>query len=228
MGGFSEVVKNSDISLAEQYFKDIIHRDVVSRYNIRNVKEIRELSLYLITNSGCLASYESLRNAIEAKNATTIKNFLTILEDVYLIRSLSLFDFSLKKQIYNPDKYYVNDIGFYHAVGFRFSENIGRVLETIVFQQLIRKGSEIYYWKSPKGSEVDFIVSLTNNRKLAIQVTYTLTKDNLAREMMGLAFLSGQFEEVDKLILTYDEEKTFEHSTGTVKVMPVWKWLLDG
>ena len=41
LGGFPEVLKNKDVTLAEQYFKDIIHRDVVSRYNIRNVKEIR-------------------------------------------------------------------------------------------------------------------------------------------------------------------------------------------
>jgi len=226
LGGFPEVLKNRDITLAEQYFKDIIHRDVVSRYNIRNVKEIRELSLYLITNSGCLASYESLRNAIDAKNATTIKNFLTILEDVYLIRSLSLYDFSLKKQLYNPDKYYVNDIGFYYAVGFRFSENVGRVLETIVFQQLLRKGFDVYYWKTPKGSEVDFLVWLTNNRKEAIQVTYSLTQENLARETMGLISLNEQFGVVDKLILTYDEEKTIELANGTVKILPVWKWLL--
>ncbi|MBU2507086.1 MAG: ATP-binding protein [Bacteroidetes bacterium] len=227
LGGFPEVLKNGDITLAEQYFKDIIHRDVVSRYNIRNVKEIRELSLYLITNSGCLASYESLRSAIAAKNASTIKNFLTILEDVYLIRSLSLYDFSLKKQLYNPDKYYVNDIGFYHAVGFRFSENIGRVLETIVFQQLLRKGLDIFYWKSPKASEVDFLVSLANNRKEAIQVTYSLTQNNLARETIGLTAINERFSGVDKLILTYDEEKTIEYATGTVKVLPVWKWLLE-
>jgi hypothetical protein len=227
LGGFPEVLKHNDITLAEQYFKDIIHRDVVSRYNVRNVKEIRELSLYLITNSGCLASYESLRKAIQAKNITTIKNFLTILEDVYLIRSLPLYDFSLKKQIYNPDKYYVNDIGFYYAVGFKFSENIGRVLETLVFQQLNRRGEDIFYWKSKKGNEIDFLVSTANKRKEAIQVTYSISEDNLARETMGLASFNEEFGKVDKLILTYDEEKTIELATGTVKMIPVWKWLLE-
>lgn len=227
LGGFPEVLKNIDITLAEQYFKDIIHRDVVSRYNIRNVKEIRELSLYLITNSGCLASYESLRIAIQAKNATTIKNFLTILGDVYLIQSLSLYDFSLKKQIYNPDKYFVNDIGFYYAVGFRFSENIGRVLETIVFQQLLRKGSDIYYWKSPKGSEVDFLIRHEDKKKEAIQVTYSLTQSNLARETTGFASIDEQFGEINKLILTYDQENMVELANGAIKVMPVWKWLLE-
>jgi predicted AAA+ superfamily ATPase len=227
LGGFPEVVKNGDITLAEQYFKDIIYRDVVSRFNIRNVKEIRELSLYLITNSGCLASYDSLRSAISAKNVTTIKNFLTILEYVYLIQSLSLYDFSLKKQIYNPDKYYVNDIGFYYAVGFRFSENIGRVLEAIVFQQLLRKGLDIYYWKSSKGNEVDFLVSHSDNKKEAIQVTYSLTHENLARETGGLTAINDQFGEVDKLILTYDERKNIELANGIINVKPIWQWLIE-
>lgn len=174
-----------------------------------------------------MASYESLRKAIQAKNITTIKNFLTILEDVYLIQSLSLFDFSLKKQIYNPDKYYVNDIGFYYAVGFRFSENIGRVLETLVFQQLIRKGKGVSYWKSAKGNEVDFLVSNSKDHKEAIQVTYSLTPENLVRETMGIEAFSGQFEVVHRLILTYDEEKTIEHPGGALRVMPVWKWMIE-
>lgn len=227
-GGFPEVLKNNDVTLAEQYFKDIIHRDVVTRYNIRNVKEIRELSLYLITNSGCLASYESLRKAIQAKNITTIKNFLTILEDVYLIHSISLYDFSLKKQIYNPDKYFVNDIGFYHAVGFRFSENIGRLLETIVFQHLERNNVKISYWKSSKGNEIDFLVSYPDNKKEAIQVTYSLSLDNLERELKGFSDINDTFGEVDNLILTYDEEKTLDFEFGQVKVIPVWKWILGG
>lgn len=225
-GGFPEVLKNNDITLAEQYFKDIIHRDVVSRNNIRNVKEIRELSLYLITNSGCLSSYESLREAIGAKNGTTIKNYLRILEDVYLIKSLSLYDFSLKKQLYNPDKYYVSDTGFYFAVGFRFSENIGRVLESFVFQQIIRKGLDVYYWKSPKAGEIDFLVSGFNKKKEAIQVTYSLTKDNFEREVNGFSEITKLFKDVDKLILTYDDEDMIEYEGSNIRVMPVWKWML--
>ena len=225
-GGFPEVIKGEDITLAEQYFKDIIHRDVVSRYNIRNTKEIRELSLFLITNSGCLASYDSLRKIIQAKNATTIKNYLNILEDVYLIESLPLYDFSIKKQIYNPDKYYVNDLGFYHGVGFKFSENIGQQLENIVFEQLTRKDSELYYWKSKKGNEVDFLIKRQNKITDAIQVTSILSVENLKRETAGLDALRGELGEVNRFILTYDQEMETTTATGTIPVIPVWKWLL--
>lgn len=227
LGGFPEVLKNSDITLAEQYFKDIIYRDIVSRFNIRNVKEIRELSLYLITNIGCIASYKSLMDAISAKNLTTIKNYLTILEDVYLISSISLYDYSIKKQIYNPDKYYVNDVGFYYAVGFRFSENIGRILESIVYHQLQRKSLEVYYWKSTKGNEIDFLVVHSNNKMEAIQVTFSLTKENSIREIKGFESINEKFGEVDKLILTYDDNQILETSIGKINVKPVWQWLIE-
>lgn len=222
-GGFPEVLKNNDITLAEQYFKDIIHRDVISRYNIRNVKEIRELALYLITNSGCIASYDSLRIAIQAKNVGTIKNYLSILEDVYLIQTTSLYDFSVKKQIYNPDKYFVSDLGFYHSVGFKFSENSGRLLETVVYLQLLRQGFEVYYWKSTKGSEVDFITLDGIKLKQAIQVTYSLNDNNFEREVKGLMLLEEQLGKVEKFILTYDDERILENG---IKVIPIWKWIL--
>jgi predicted AAA+ superfamily ATPase len=99
-------------------------------------------------------------------------------------------------------------------------------LENIVFEQLIRKNPDVFYWKSQKGIEIDFLVTHANNKKEAIQVTYSLTQDNLGRETMGLTSVDEQFDDVNKLILTYDEEKTVEHSTGMLKVMPVWKWLL--
>jgi len=227
LGGFPEVAKNKDVMLADQYFKDIIYRDVISNYNLRNIKEIRELCLFIITNSGSLASYEILRKTIQAKNATTIKNYLNILESVYLINPLSRYDFSVKKQIYNPNKYYISDLGFYHAIGFKFSENIGRILENIVFEQLIRKNTEVFYWKSAAGKEVDFVIKKHLKLISAYQVTYSLTPENTERETGNLLTLSKEVGKLERFILTYDQEKIIDDEYGKIKVLPVWKWLLD-
>ncbi len=226
LGGFPEVVKNQDITLADQYFKDIIHRDVISRYNIRNVKEIKELCLYLISNSGNLLSYEALRKTIGAQNATTVKNYLNILQDVYLIRALSLFDFSVKKQIYNPDKYYISDLGFYHALGFKFSENAGKLLENIVFEELIRRYPDVYYWKSAKGKEIDFLVRTHTTISHAFQVTYSLTPGNMERELAGLKAAVIELGNPACLVLTWDQEDVIESDSRKILVLPVWKWLM--
>ena len=226
LGGFPEVLKNKDVTLAEQYFKDIIYRDVVSNYNIRNIKELRELCLYLITNSGTVISYELLRKTIQATNATTIKNYLNILQDVFLFYPLSKYDYSVKKQIYNPNKYYVSDLGFYQALGFKFSENLGRVLENIVFEHLIRMNKEIFYWKTPKGKEVDFIVRDNAELTEAYQVTYLLNTSTREREIGNLIEVAKELNIANLYVLTYDQEETIDSKAGKVFVLPVWKWLL--
>ena len=120
----------------------------------------------------------------------------------------------------------MNDLGFYHGVGFKFSENIGQQLENIVFEQLTRKDSELYYWKSKKGNEVDFLIKRQNKITDAIQVTSILSVENLKRETAGLDALRGELGEVNRFILTYDQEMETTTATGTIPVIPVWKWLL--
>lgn len=226
LGGFPEVIKNEDVTLAEQYFKDIIYRDVIASHKLRNIKELRELCLHLITNTGSISSYDSLKKTIDAKNTSTIKNYIAILEDVYLIRSLSKYDFSIKKQIYNPDKYYVSDIGFYNAVGFSFSENYGKKLENIVYQELIRRNKEIFYWKSIKGNEVDFLVRKGTKVIEAYQVTYYLNKENIERELSGLVHCRDEFGDIKMVLLTNEQEEIIDYQGINVKLFPIWKWLL--
>lgn len=80
LGGFPEVLKISDNTLLEQYLKDIIYRDVIARYSIRNIKEIKELTLFLASNIGTIQSYNNLREMINVKSLNTIKNYLEMLE----------------------------------------------------------------------------------------------------------------------------------------------------
>jgi len=225
-GGFPEVIKNNDITLLDQYFKDIIYRDIIARHSIRNIIEMKELALYLISNIGTLTSYDGLKKVISATNTTTIKNFLHILEDTYLIVKLSLFDFSIKKQIYNPNKYYTSDIGFYSALGFRFSENKGHKMENLVCIELLRRNKEIFYWKSSKGFEVDFIIKQGNKPYMAIQVCAELTKMNEEREIRSLLSAANELQISELIILNEDTDTVITIDCITIKVIPLWKWLL--
>lgn len=228
LGGFPEVVKNRDVTITDAYFKDIMHRDVITRHQIRNTREIRELCLYLITNSGNLLSYESLRKMLQVKSVSTIRNYLEILKEVYLVQSLSRYDFSIKKQIFNPDKYYVTDMGFYQSLGFRFSDNLGQVLENIVLQQLIRKHDDLYYWSSAGGKEVDFLVREKSVLMEAIQVTYDLNPENRERELSGLIAAGNELGIAKLIVLTHDQENRIQLGQYEIQVIPVWKWLLIG
>ncbi|MBW1745402.1 MAG: ATP-binding protein [Deltaproteobacteria bacterium] len=118
----------------------------------------KELALYLATNIGNLCSYRNLASMISAKSTNTIKYFMEYLENAYLFFRVNLFDYSLKKQIYNPSKIYCVDTALARSISFKFSLDTGRIYENIVFIELLRQGKEVYYWKSPHNYEIDFVV----------------------------------------------------------------------
>lgn len=227
-GGFPEVLKLKDTTLLEQYFKDIIYRDLIVRYSIRNIKELKELCLYLVSNIGTISSYENLKDFVKAKNINTIKNYLENLENVFLFFRVSLFDYSIKRQIYNPGKFYVGDVGLSQAIGFKFSQNIGHIYENIVFLELKRRNKDLYYWRSKKGKEVDFVTRKGNKIEEAIQVCFSLTDgETKKREMEGLLEAKKELNPQIFIIITDDEEKEERIEKQKIQVMPLWKWLIS-
>jgi predicted AAA+ superfamily ATPase len=128
LGGYPEIIKINDPTLLEQYFKDIIYRDILPRYSIKKIKEIRKLCLFLASNLGSIHSYNRLQSLIGVKSINTVKTYLEILEEAYLFYRINLFDYSIKRQIYNPSKIYIIDTALGNSISFKFSENIGHIL----------------------------------------------------------------------------------------------------
>ena len=228
LGGFPEVLKNKDPSLLEQYLKDIIYRDIIARYNIKNTKEIKELILFLSSNTGKTHSYNSLKDMIEVKSFNTVKNYLEILENVYLFFSIDLFDFSIKKQIYNPSKIYSIDPALSRSVAFKFSQDSGHIYENFVFIELLRREKEIFYWKSKRGKEVDFLIKRGLKIQEAIQVSLSLEDhETRKREINGLLDAHKELNVKNLLVITEDEEGEEKIGDTKVNIVPLWKWLLQ-
>lgn len=228
LGGFPEVLKNNDSTLLEQYFKDIIYRDVIARHGIRNVREIRELALLLASNIGTKQSYQNLKEFINVRSLNTVKNYLEILENVYLFFRLNLFDYSIKRQIYNPSKVYSIDAALSNSIAFKFSQDLGHTYENIVFIELLRKNYQIFYWRSKKDKEVDFVIKRGLKIDEAIQVSVSLKeKKTREREIEGLLSANEELDVKKLSVITEDEEG--EEIIGKIKItiIPLWKWLLD-
>ncbi len=227
LGGYPEIIKINDPTLLEQYFKDRIYRDILPRYSIKKIKEIRELCLFLASNLGSIRSYNKLQNLIEVKSINTVKTYLEILEEAFLFFRINLFDYSIKRQIYNPSKIYIIDTALRNSISFKFSENIGHIYKNLVFLELERRNKEIYYWKSKKGKEVDFLIKKGLNIEEAIQVSYNLNyKKTLDREIESLLIAKDEFEIEHLTIITEDEETEKEIEGVKIKIIPLWKWLL--
>lgn len=237
MSGFPEVLKTGDATLLQQYYSDILYRDVIARYGIKNTREIKELTLYLATNPATIQSYQNIRDLIGVRSVNTVKNYLSALNDVYLFFFADLFDYSIKRQIYNPSKAYCIDTALADAFSFRFSKNTGKLYENIVFLELKRRNKEIYYGRSHKGGEVDFIIKEGLQITEAIQICVSITNEKtLQRELKGLDEVCGELEkggadvqagDIQMTILTEDDEKLIDTKRGAVRVVPLWKWLIE-
>lgn len=227
LGGFPEVLKIYDTTLLEQYFRDIIYRDVIARYSIRNIKEIKEMALFLASNLGTIQSYKNLKDLIKVKSLNTVKNYLEALSDVFLFFFMDLFSYSIKQQIYNPSKVYSIDTALSSSISFKFSKNLGHLYENLVYIELKRRNKEVYYWRSAKGREVDFVTKKGAKIGEAIQVTTSLTDKRVKeREMLALIDAKEELKPDNLIILTEDEEG--EETVGNIKIniYPLWKWVI--
>lgn len=226
-GGFPEVLKTCDTSILEQYYQDILYRDVITRHGIRNVVEIKELALFLASNPATVQSYNNLKTMIGVKSLSTVKTYLDALNDVYLFLTMGLFDYSVKRQIYNPSKVFCVDTGLSNAVSFRFSRNSGHLLENVVYIELRRRRAELYYWKSTIGREVDFVMRRGSDIVGAVQVSRTLTDEKTReRELRALVDAREELKAEKLMIITEDEEESVIRDGVSVEVVPVWKWLI--
>jgi predicted AAA+ superfamily ATPase len=223
-GGIPKVIIDDDKRLLKENYENILYRDIIKRFNKNLEKPIKEISVYLLSNVSNELSIRSLSKTIEIKNLSTVKSILNAFENAFLFFFINKFDFSVKKQIQNPRKVYCVDSGFATEIGFKFSENKGRILENSVFVELKRKGDEIYYFSEKK--ECDFIIREKTKITQAIQVCYDLNENNKEREIKGLVEAMNKFKLNEGLILTYNQEEEFRIDGKKIKVIPVWKWLL--
>ncbi len=224
-GGFPLAVKENDPEILTGYFQDILYRDIIARYRLSQVDEIKQIGIYFLSNTAKKFSYATLQKAASVKSLSSIKNYLGYYAHAYLFYYLNKFDFSIKKQTLNPRKVFTVDQGFIHRIGFNFSANKGRVLENIVYLELKRRGKEIFYYAG-KG-ECDFVVKQGLRITQAIQVTYLLNNENLNREISGLQEVLKEYNLPEGLLLYYDTEINETKLSGEIKTMPVWKWLLS-
>jgi len=226
-GGFPQasLLKNSD--LLKAYFESILFRDIIPRFAIQNIQGLELLSRYMISNPGKLFSYRNLTEISNVKHEETVKNYIHHLEKAYLLQTITKFDYSLKKQAANQKKAYPIDTGFVNHAGKLFSDETGRLLETIVFTELRRRGYDIFYWKDSRGKETDFVVCNGLNPRMLIQVTEKITSPKqLARETDALLEAEKYFNTGNPILITRSELNL--PLPGNIKHFHCINWLLQG
>lgn len=232
-GGFPET-RVFGPKMLQIVYKDIVENDIIGQHNIRNVKGMRELVKYLITNTANEISFNGLQNSIGIKDSHTISNYISYVSDSYLVFLLERFSYKLKEQFKAPKKVYCIDPGIVDWVSLKLSRDIGKIMEEVVFIELLRRkfqstsDLEIYYWKDHRGREVDFVIKRGTSVEKLFQVTYASDNDELVhRETDALILGSNELKCSNLEIVTWDLEKTLTIEGKKIRLTPIWKWLLD-
>jgi predicted AAA+ superfamily ATPase len=224
-GGFPEFIRYQDREFLQRTYDDILFRDIITRFGIREVKAFKQLVQYLFANLASEASYNALKKTLGFKSPMSVRSYIGFVEESYLLFECFRYDRSLKKQFANPKKIYVIDTGMRNAVAFRFSEDSGRLLENLVFIELKRRTTDVYYLRGKR--ECDFVIRDSGVITSAIQVCYELNGTNREREIGGLVEAMTGLGLDEGIILTYSQDETIPVDNGrTITVMPVWRWLL--
>lgn len=218
-GGFPEYLIYNRSEILKRLFEDILMRDVVVRYGIKDVRSIKLLSLYLASNCGNLISGSKLSAQLGLKTTATILEYLSFFEQCYLFFFVPKFNYSAKAQAVNPKKVYCIDTGMIQNVTLSINQDFGRMFENAVFIELRRRTKNIWYY-SEAAFECDFLYGKDSVPENAVQVCYELTSENKEREVRGLVETCKKFPGVKPLLLTLNQKDKISYGGMIVDVVP--------
>jgi len=224
MGGFPEYLLTENVEYLRTLYNNIIYRDVLARYNITSDKVVKELMYQIASNTAKEFSYNSLKNTLRLGSSTTIKDYISYIENSYLLVQVPKFSFSTKTQIYSNKKIFMIDTAMAILNGFRISGDMGRLLENLVCIHLKRRNFELHYFRDK--FECDFIAQ-KNNSYRAVQVCYELNDNNNSREINGLTEAMDKLNLKNGEIITIDQEETLIRDKKQINIIPAYKWFLS-
>ena len=189
-------------------FNSILFEDVVSRFKINNIDLLQRFSRYMISSTGEIFSSKSIKNYLKSNNIHTSQDTLLkyneYLKQSFFISKCKCFELKGKKEMKILGKYYLTDHGFHHALIEDNILKVTKILENIVYVELLRRGYKVNVGRNPDNTEVDFVCEKSGKYKY-VQVSYRLTNEKtLNREITPLLKIPDKYESI--LITTEDHD----------------------
>jgi uncharacterized protein len=189
----------------QNIYTSILYKDVVRRFRIRNVSFLERLTEYCADNVGSLVSAKKISDFLKSQKTAispnVVLNYLSFLCSAFFILRTPRSEIKSKKVFEIGEKYYFEDLGLRHSItGYR-QEDIGKVLENLVYLDLKIRGFEVTVGKLGD-KEIDFVAE-KSGEKMYVQVTY-LIPDQKAhdREFGNLLSISDNYR---KVVVSMDE-----------------------
>lgn len=227
-GGYPEVVLSRSLtrSYLDTLFDAIILKDIAKRHNVRNITDLNDIAIYLVSNFCNYISANDLTQSLGFSSVNTVKKFMDYLHEPYLFYYLSRYNNKLKIMKKAAKKVYVVDNGFVAAKAFSLSDNLGRLLENQIFVELLRRGynpdNTMFYYHSRNDKEVDFVLRKGAFVEQIIQVCYDMSSAKTEkREIDSLIECAGELNCRNLIIVTNNDKRTIEHSGYNIQVVPI-------
>lgn len=228
-GGFPFLLslenENDRIEYLNDIFNSIFLKDVIGRYNIRDAALLTRIVDFILDNTGKILSSKSISDYLRTKekikvSPKTIYNYLDYLTNACLLYKVQREDLECKKVLSINEKYYCVDHGFNQVRIGRNQINNSRIMENIVYFELLRRGYEITIG-CIKDYEIDFFCKKMGE-KIYVQVTRELThEDTIEREFRPLLLVNDNYP---KYVISTDD---FNMSQEGIKHMHIIDFLLD-
>jgi predicted AAA+ superfamily ATPase len=185
----------------------VMLRDIVARYNVKDVKLLDDLFVYLVNTASNLISITNIINFFASKkrktNYETLSSYISYLESSFLVHCAERYNIKGKDTISGNSKYYLNDLSYRNYLYAGYGYGIGYLLENAVYLNLRRAGYQAYVG-AIKDTEVDF-VAIKGERRIYLQVTLQLTDEKtIEREYRALKLIADNF---DKYVVSMDDYK---------------------
>ena len=227
-GGYPEVVASRQLtrSYLDTLFDSIVWKDVAKRHNVRNVTDLNNLAMYLVSNFCNPVSANDLTTELGFSSVNTTRKYMDYLHEPYLFYYLSRYNNKLKLMKKAPRKVYVVDNGFVASKAFSLSDNLGRLLENQVFIELLRRGYDVentvFYYRSRNDKEVDFVLRKGTKIERLVQVCYDISNPKTKkREVDSIVECAGELKCSNLVIVTNNDKLTIEKDGYRIDVVPI-------
>ena len=176
-----------------EYQMDIYHtvllKDVIMRNQIRNVPFLENLVRFLADNTGKLISANSIAKYMKSQGesitSTAIINYISFLCEAYILHKVNRYDIRGKRIFETNDKFYFEDNGIRNAIAGGTREgDIEKVIENIIYQNLIRLGYQVYVGQLQAG-EIDFVCTKPGGERIYVQASYIIADDATREREFG-------------------------------------------
>lgn len=201
----------------------VLLRDIIQRYNVKNPQLLDDLFTYLVNNASNIISINNIVKFFKSKNRSstydTIANYISYIEDSFLVHKAERYDIKGKDTIAGNCKYYINDLSFKNFLFSGFGYGQGYMFENLIYLQLRIAGYNVYVGVMRNG-EVDFVARKANE-VIYIQASYSIADEQSAkREYASLMSINDNHK---KIVISLDDFK-LQDKEGILHLRP---WELE-